>query len=106
MPTTNVVFIETGLGSVVATSPDDEVVEVGYVGLEGMSGIHVVLRTRQTPNRTFMQVAGSGLKLSADAFEQFVQEHPPALNLFLRYVQSCELQLAHSALANARYNMP
>ena len=106
MPTTNVVFIETGLGSVVATSPDDEVVEVGHVGLEGMSGIHVVLRTRQTPNRTFMQVAGSGLKLSADAFEQFVQEHPPALDLFLRYVQSCELQLAHSALANARYNMP
>jgi CRP-like cAMP-binding protein len=71
-----------------------------------MSGIHVVLSTRQTPNITFMQVAGSGLKLSADAFEQFVQEHPPALDLFLRYVKSCELQLAHSALANARYNMP
>jgi hypothetical protein len=31
MPTTNVVFIETGLGSVVATSPDDEVVEVGML---------------------------------------------------------------------------
>jgi CRP-like cAMP-binding protein len=106
IPTTSVVFLETGLGSVVATSSDDEVVEVGHVGLEGMSGIHVVLRTRQTPNRTFMQVAGSGLKLSAEVFERFVQEHPPAMDLFLRYVQSCELQLAHSALANARYNMP
>jgi CRP-like cAMP-binding protein len=106
IPTKSVVFIETGLGSVVATSPDDEVVEVGHVGFEGMSGIHVVLRTRQTPNKTFMQVAGSGLALAADVFEDFVKEHPPALDLFLRYVQSCELQLAHSALANARYNMP
>jgi CRP-like cAMP-binding protein len=106
IPTTSVFFIETGLGSVVATSPDDEVVEIGHLGREGMSGTHVVLRTRQTPNRTFMQVAGSGLKLSADLFERFVQEHPPALDLFLRYVQTCELQLAHSALANARYNMP
>jgi CRP-like cAMP-binding protein len=104
--TASVFFIETGLGSVVATSPDDEVVEVGHLGFEGMSGAHLMLRTRRTPNKTFMQVAGSGLELSADALERFVQEHPPALDLFLRYVQSCELQLAHSALANARYSMP
>ena len=106
VPTADVVFIERGLGSVVATSPDHEVVEVGHLGFEGMSAAHVMLRTRRTPNKTFMQVAGSGLKLSADALERFVQEHPPAADLFLRYVQSCDLQLAHSALANARYNMP
>lgn len=35
-----------------------------------------------------------------------VEQVPAANDLLLRYVHCCELQLAHSALANARYNMP
>jgi CRP-like cAMP-binding protein len=79
---------------------------VGHIGYEGMSGTHLLLKTRRTPNKTFMQVAGSGLALPADALEQVLLQHPEAFGLLLRYVQSCEMQLAHSALANARYEMP
>jgi|GEM_PF-5853158 len=40
---------------------DGETIEVGHVGYEGMSAIHLLLKTKQTPSKTFMQVAGSGL---------------------------------------------
>jgi CRP-like cAMP-binding protein len=53
-----------------------------------------------------MQAAGSGLALPADVLEQVLLQHQAACDLLLRYVQSCEIQLAHSALANARYEMP
>ncbi|MEI1252188.1 Crp/Fnr family transcriptional regulator [Rhizobium aouanii] len=104
--TGSVVFIERGLGSIVASSSDGKTVEVGHLGFEGMSGAHLLLKARRTPNKTFMQTPGSGLALSSDLLERFILQHREASDLLLRYVHSCALQLAHSALANARYNMP
>jgi CRP-like cAMP-binding protein len=106
LPTTKVYFLEGGLGSIVATASDGERIEVGHIGYEGMSGTHLLLKTRRTPNKTFMQVAGSGLALPADVLVQVLLQHQAASDLLLLYVQSCEMQLAHSALANARYEMP
>lgn len=34
-----------------------------------------------------------------------IDNHKPTRDLLLRYVHSASLQLAHSALANARYSM-
>jgi len=104
-PTEQVCFVESGLASVVAKSPDGEVAEVGHIGRDGMSAWHIVLSTDQTPHRTFMQVAGSGIFVPASAFQAAIDADVSMRSLFLRYVHSCEVQMAHSALANARYSM-
>jgi CRP-like cAMP-binding protein len=101
-----VCFIESGLGSVVATSTDEERVEVGHVGRDGMSGYHVLLDVDRTPTKTFMQVEGSGYLLKVSRLNSTLSEFPTAQKMLLRYVHCAELQLAHSALANARYNIP
>jgi hypothetical protein len=95
-----------GLASLVATNSDDESVEVGHIGHDGMAGAHVLLKVGQTPNRTFIQVEGSGISIPVVALLSVAVEVPSANDLLLRYVHCCELQLAQSALANARYNMP
>jgi CRP-like cAMP-binding protein len=105
LPTTRVCFVESGLASVVATSPDDETAEVGHVGREGVSAWHLILGTDRTPHRTFMQAAGSGIFVPASVFLSSLDADVKMRSLFLRYVHSCEVQLAHSALANARYVM-
>jgi CRP-like cAMP-binding protein len=104
-PTSHVCFLESGLGSIVASSTDNETVEVGHVGREGMTGSHILLKTNITPNKTFMQVAGSGIQVPVQQLDHALDQHPPGRDLLLRYVHACELQLAHSALANARYNV-
>jgi CRP-like cAMP-binding protein len=106
VPNEHVYFLERGLGSLVATSSDDEIVEVGHIGYEGMAGAHLLLKVPKTPNRTFMQAEGSGISVPTSVFLNTVERVPAANALLLRYVHCCELQLAHSALANARYNMP
>jgi len=106
VPNDLVFFPEGGLGSIVATSSDDETVEVGHIGYEGMSGAHVLLKVPKTSNKTFMQAEGSGFSVPTSVFLKMVEQVPGANDLLLRYVHCCELQLAHSALANARYNMP
>jgi CRP-like cAMP-binding protein len=101
-----VYFLESGLGSVVATSSDDEIVEVGHIGYEGMSGAHLLLKVQKTPNRTFMQAEGQGISVPTSVFLKMAEQVPTANDLLLRYVHCSELQLAHSALANARYSLP
>jgi CRP-like cAMP-binding protein len=104
-PTDSFVFIENGLGSVVASSVDEKAVEVGHVGPEGVSAAHLFLGTSTTPNDTFMQVGGHGFQAPANILLDMTAGSPGLRDFFLRYVHSCEIQLAQSALANARYNM-
>ncbi|MBU1314790.1 MAG: Crp/Fnr family transcriptional regulator [Alphaproteobacteria bacterium] len=106
VPTHLVYFLERGLGSLVATNSDDEAVEVGHIGFEGMTGSHLLLKVEQTPNKAFMQVEGSGISVPTAVLLSVVEQVQAANDLLLRYVHCCELQLSHSALANARYNMP
>ena len=105
VPPELVYFLERGLASLVATNSDDESVEVGHIGFEGMAGAHVFLKVEQSPNRTFMQIEGVAITAPVSKLMTAVEQVPAAHDLFLRYVHCCELQLAHSALANARYNM-
>jgi CRP-like cAMP-binding protein len=104
-PTSHVFFLENGLASIVARTSDDEAIEVGHIGWEGLCGTHRLLRLETTPNRTFMQIDGSAIKVPAELLYRLIDEDAASRDLFLHYIHTCELQLAHSALANGRYNM-
>lgn len=102
---THVFFLESGLASVVAVSSDDERVEVGHLGFDGMSAGHVLCRVDCTPNRTFMQVAGAGHAVPVALLDEVTEALPADFRLLLAYQHCSALQLAHSALANARYSL-
>ncbi|MDI6028682.1 Crp/Fnr family transcriptional regulator [Corticibacterium sp. UT-5YL-CI-8] len=106
VPTELVHFLESGLASIVATNSENEAVEVGHIGYEGMSGAHILLKVAQSSTKTFMQAEGTSISVPVSALLSMVEQYPAANDLLLRYVYCCELQLSHSALANARYNMP
>ncbi len=105
-PVTHVHFIETGLASMVTRSRDGEQeIEVGHIGPEGMTGFCVLHGVDRTPHRTFMQTRGSAFSLPVPALLDAVAESEPLRTLLLRYIHCYEVQLAHSALANGRYNI-
>lgn len=104
IPNSHVVFIESGLCSLVASNADGEDMEVGHIGFEGLGGGHSLFRVDSTPNRTFMQVAGAGIRVPVVDLLRLLDD--PAINtLFMHYLYCCEIQLAQSALANARCTM-
>jgi CRP-like cAMP-binding protein len=104
-PIEHVHFLEEGLASVVAISPDNERLEVGHIGREGMTGEPVILTVDQTPHQTFIQVAGSGLRMRAEALSGAMEASPSLKALLLRWVQVLMIQTAQSALANGRYTI-
>jgi CRP-like cAMP-binding protein len=105
VPSTHVCFVESGLASMVATSSDSENVEIGHIGFEGVAAAHVLLSVGATPNRTFMQVEGQGFLLGVAELRELTNTDPFSRDLLLRYVHCSNLQLAYSALANARYSI-
>lgn len=98
-------FLESGLASVVTIMPNSQMTEVGHIGFEGATGLHTALHAEQTPARTFMQGEGIGYRVSV-AVVQEVSEQVPAFGaLVLRYIQSSNIQLSYTALANARFSI-
>jgi len=100
-----VYFIETGLASILAENSVHENLEIAHVGCEGMTGSSLINGVDRTPNRTFIQVAGSAFRLRAGDLTQAIEDSPSLRALLQRFMQTAHIQVAHSALANGRYTI-
>lgn len=98
----NVFFPESGIVSIVATQPNDTRVEVGLVGREGMTGIAVLLGNHQSPNMTYIQMAGAGQRIPADTLRAAMARNVTMQAVLLKYVQAFLIQVSHTAICNAQ----
>ena len=101
-PIDTVYFMETGIASVVAVQPDDTKVEVGLIGREGMSGLAVVLGANQSPNSTYIQVAGEGQRMPAKELRKAMDASETLRSLLLKFAQVFMVQTTQTAITNAR----
>jgi len=74
-----VYFIEAGFASVVANGTGKPSIEVGIIGREGMSGLAIVLGHDRAQHETYIQVAGTGLRISASNLRAAI-EHSTTLH--------------------------
>src|SRR5882757_4794493 len=98
-------FLETGLASVVVAMADGIMVETGITGNEGLVGFPVLLGTKTTPTRTFMQIPGNGFKIKANhLIEEF--ERSGALHKKInRYFQAHLVQTGQTAACNRLHDI-
>jgi CRP-like cAMP-binding protein len=106
-PVDRVHFPESGVVSVVTDQEAGDAVEYGLFGLEGMSGMPVVLGAGQTPHRSFVQVGiVRSVHLASDALTDACRRSETLRELLLRYVHTLIVQTAATASANAHYALP
>ncbi|RUU33310.1 Crp/Fnr family transcriptional regulator [Mesorhizobium sp. M6A.T.Ce.TU.002.03.1.1] len=98
----HVYFLEDGIASVVAKLPKGRDTEVGLIGMEGMTGALVALGGDRAAHDTYMQLAGSGLRVPAPALSSALSESTTLKALLLLYVQTLYIQTSYTALVNAR----
>jgi CRP-like cAMP-binding protein len=97
-----VYFMAAGIASVVAVQADETRIEVGLIGREGMSGLAVVLGGDQSPNATYIQVAGEGQQIAANELRKAMNTSDSLHGMLLKFAQVFMVQTAHTAIANAR----
>ena len=93
-------FVEAGLASIVSTMNDGKSVEVGVVGKDGMIGLPALLGTDSMPNRTFIQIPGSGYRIKASELKTEFERAGKLHNKLHRYVQAFLVQASQTAACN------
>jgi CRP-like cAMP-binding protein len=101
-PITYIYFPLDGIVSVVANGPRDQVIEVGIIGRDGVSGHPVIMGNDRSPNSVFMQVAGRGLRIEAEHLRALMLKSLSLHRSLLAFVQAFGAQASHTALANGR----
>jgi CRP-like cAMP-binding protein len=101
-PIDRVCFPEGGLISVVARSRTGGRIEAGLIGVEGMTGVAVLLADDRSPDECYVQCPGEGLWLHTDRLLALVETYAELKRVLLRYVHSFMIQTAHTALADGR----
>ena len=104
-PIEHVYFLEAGVTSIVANTAGGRRIEIGLTGRDGLAGTPVVLGVDRTPHETFMQVAGSALRIRTQDLRQAVRASASLLALLLLYVQAFTIQTAHTALCNGSHKV-
>jgi CRP-like cAMP-binding protein len=96
-----VYFVQAGLVSVVGKSQEDRI-EVGMIGSEGMTGTAVVLGSDRSACESLVQSPGTALRASMRQFRQAIDKNPRIASVFSRYTYTLMTQGSQTALANGR----
>ena len=104
-PFSHACFPDSGIGSIVALSPEGHRSEVGITGKEGMFGFTLLLEIDRTPHETFMQVEGTGYIIEADAVASACRTSLSLRAGLLRYVQAYSVQTSFTALSNVTHSV-
>jgi len=101
-PITHAYFLEIGVASVVAVDAEDHRIEVGVIGYEGVTGVPLIMGDSRAQHSTYMQIGGSGHRISQDAFCGAIAQSEGLRTLFQTSAQGFMIQISHTALANGR----
>lgn len=100
----SVYFIETGVASVVSGTPHE--VELAIIGKEGMTGVSLVLASEEeAPFESYMQVAGSGLRIASADLRHAIDQSVPLHRVLLRCAHSFLKQATENSLGNVLGSM-
>jgi CRP-like cAMP-binding protein len=94
-------FIDSGVASLVASG--EHPVEVALIGREGFTGLPVVLGIDERVEfEIHMQIAGAGQRIAVREFKHALSASPTLCTVLLRYAHRFMMQIARTAVANAR----
>jgi CRP-like cAMP-binding protein len=104
-PIRHVCFPDAGILSVVASFNGDRGIEIGLIGREGVSGGAVALGNDRSPHKTYVQVAGTGHRITAEKFRRALNASEAFRMLMMKSVAAFNVQTAHTAVANGRAHL-
>ena len=98
-----VLFVESGMVSLLAALGDGEQVEVGIAGWEGLVGLPLVFGDDRSLVEARVQQEGTALRMDAAALRDGMEGSPALRGLLNRYALAFHAQVTLTAACNARH---
>jgi CRP-like cAMP-binding protein len=99
-PMTHAWFPTAGVLSMLGSAAAETDVEVGTVGSEGVLGVGVLLGAELSFGRVFVQVEGTGWRMSAADLRECAATQPAFNRVLHRYANALMVQIAQSTACN------
>jgi len=93
-------FLQSGMISLLSVTDEEDVIEVGAVGYEGMVGIASVLPNKKAALRTLVQIPVGALQIKADTLRREFKRCEELRELLLGYTHTLVTQIAQSIACN------
>jgi CRP-like cAMP-binding protein len=103
-PIAHCYFVNCGLASILTVLGNGKIVEVGLTGAEGFVGLPLVAGLKSSASRVIVQVAGSGLRISARNMIAALTVCPALRKSLTQFGQEVTVQSAQIAACNRLHN--
>jgi CRP-like cAMP-binding protein len=100
-----VLFLESGMISLLTTMQDGSAIESATLGREAVFGVLAALGTHRTNTRAVMQIAGRALRMRASDFRSAVDNSPRLRHLVLLSSELTLVQMQQTAACNALHSV-
>ena len=94
-------FLESGVASIVAISPEGQKAEAGIIGREGFVHPAVVLGSDSIPHNIQIQIPGASNRIARADLLAAVEASPTLRQTLLLFAQVNTVQIAFTTLSNA-----
>jgi CRP-like cAMP-binding protein len=104
-PVAYVLFLESGICSLVASTREGQAVECAAVGIEGFVGTPAAVPNHSLPVDAVAQTSGTALRLPADVFRRELESDEEFRDMSRRYVHALLVQALQSAACNRLHSL-
>ncbi|WP_161792442.1 Crp/Fnr family transcriptional regulator [Croceibacterium mercuriale] len=99
--TDRVWFPESGLGSIITSSPDGLRSENGLFGRDGFAPVSIIMGSDRSPHMAIVQVASECQVMPAAALLEAISASASLRAILLLYAQTLSVQTSYTGLSNA-----
>jgi CRP-like cAMP-binding protein len=104
-PVSHLYFVNRGMISLFKTMEDGRTVEIGVVGIEGVTQSYTVFGINKAPLDTIVQVPGSALRIEHGALKVCMTEDDKLREALEKYVRFALLAFAQTAACNRLHHL-
>jgi CRP-like cAMP-binding protein len=101
----HVYFVEKGMVSLIKTMGDGRIVEIGAIGIEGVTGSNALFGVRVAILESIVQIEGAALRISCEALRAELVRSEALRGVMERYAHLAISQLAQTAACNRLHRL-
>lgn len=104
-PIDHIYFLTTGIGSIIATTPEGNRAEAGIFGFDGYVPTSAVASAEESPHDVIVQLNSQAYRVSYDRFHGFMDNNRNFAKVMIRSIEAFSVQLTYTAISNAIHDV-
>ncbi len=104
-PIDHIYFLTSGIGSIIATTPEGNRAEAGIFGFDGYVPTSAVASAEDSPHDVIVQLSSQAYRVTYDRFRAFMDDNRNFAKVMIRSIEAFSVQLTYTAISNAIHDV-